>query len=371
MGRGKSRPDGQYEVKVTVDHDFEGKPIRKSFYSPKSKADARRKAEEYKIEIAIKKQTGKMSVNDTFEQVVEKLYAEKSKVIRDSTQNVQLSAIRKNFYPELRKRKISSIKTTELKQIFADLAQDKAHSTLELFYAYVSSVFNFALDNDIIHKSPMFKRAYLSELGEETEEKRAYTADQISDVLNYCQDHPSQTSLAVHMMLQYGLSKSETLGLTHDVIEEKIFKVVQSLTMQNNIPTITKTKNKHRKRALPLFEATCELISKVEFEKDCKYLFSRKGKLMNVTTFTRHFDKFMKEMSDHYAEQGKDIPPLHCHELRHSRATFWGEKVKNEEGILAFIRSMGWSSTRMVDVYVKNDIEFVTKVLTEMEKKDT
>ena len=43
----------------------------------------------------------------------------------------------------------------------------------------------------------------------------------------------------------------------------------------------------------------------------------------------------------------------------------------DEEGILAFIRSMGWSSTRMVDVYVKNDIEFVTKVLTEMEKKDT
>ena len=61
MGRGKSRPDGQYEVKVTVDHDFEGKAIRKSFYSSKSKADARRKADEYKIELAIKKQNLTMS----------------------------------------------------------------------------------------------------------------------------------------------------------------------------------------------------------------------------------------------------------------------------------------------------------------------
>lgn len=39
-----------YEVKITVDKTFDGKLIRKSFYSSVSKADARAQAEQYKID---------------------------------------------------------------------------------------------------------------------------------------------------------------------------------------------------------------------------------------------------------------------------------------------------------------------------------
>ena len=44
------RNDGYYEVKAVVDRTFDGKPIYKSFYSSKSKTDARAKAEAYKLE---------------------------------------------------------------------------------------------------------------------------------------------------------------------------------------------------------------------------------------------------------------------------------------------------------------------------------
>ena len=51
MGRpGKEKPtrsDGLYEIKATVGRRFDGTPIRKSFYSSVSKADA--KAEKYRI----------------------------------------------------------------------------------------------------------------------------------------------------------------------------------------------------------------------------------------------------------------------------------------------------------------------------------
>ena len=57
MGRPKkdapNRADGLYEVKVTIGKDFSGKLIRKSFYSTVSKADARAKAEQYKIDHAV------------------------------------------------------------------------------------------------------------------------------------------------------------------------------------------------------------------------------------------------------------------------------------------------------------------------------
>ena len=39
-----------YEVKINLGTDWTGKTIRKSFYSKKSKADARRKAEKYRAQ---------------------------------------------------------------------------------------------------------------------------------------------------------------------------------------------------------------------------------------------------------------------------------------------------------------------------------
>ena len=62
MGRPKkeepNRKDGMYEVKVTVGKNFKGDPIRKSFYSAISKADAKAKAEQYKINQAVHNATG-------------------------------------------------------------------------------------------------------------------------------------------------------------------------------------------------------------------------------------------------------------------------------------------------------------------------
>ena len=52
MPRKKSPPrraDNRYEVKITVGKDMYGKSLRKSFYSEKSRADAERLAEEWKI----------------------------------------------------------------------------------------------------------------------------------------------------------------------------------------------------------------------------------------------------------------------------------------------------------------------------------
>ena len=62
MGRPKkekpNRKDGCYEIKATVGTADDGTPIRKSFYSTKSKEDARRKAEQYKVQQELQEQTG-------------------------------------------------------------------------------------------------------------------------------------------------------------------------------------------------------------------------------------------------------------------------------------------------------------------------
>ena len=57
-----NRKDGLYEVKITTGKTLDGKLIRKSFYSSISKDDARRQAEEWKINQKVDKQTGNIFV---------------------------------------------------------------------------------------------------------------------------------------------------------------------------------------------------------------------------------------------------------------------------------------------------------------------
>ena len=361
MGRkGKSRPDGQYEVKVTVDHDFEGKPIRKSFYSPKSKADARRKAEEYKIEIAIKKQTGKLSANDSFEKVFEQLYAIKAKTVRASTHELQHMAVKKHFCSAFKDRKMNTIKQFEIKNIFIDLSESGyAQSTMNLMYTLISEIFKFAIDNDIIYKNPMPKRTALQSIIESNEkkEKRFYTLKQTKYVLDYCNDHPCQTAFAVHMMLTYGLSKSETLGLTKGAIDltNHLVHIFQGVTLQNGKSTATKTKNKHRKRNLPLLNGTSVLFSKIDFSPKSEFLFTYDDELIYINTFVRHYNRFMKDMSKYYSENGINVPVLNMHELRHTRATIMVKRAKKRKNFLAVLRTLGWSSEKMVDVYAHTE----------------
>ena len=60
MPRKKStkRADGSYEYKATIGKDLHGKAIRKSFYSSKSLAHAKAKAQEYIIASQVSALTG-------------------------------------------------------------------------------------------------------------------------------------------------------------------------------------------------------------------------------------------------------------------------------------------------------------------------
>ena len=353
------RADGLYEVKVTVDHDFDGKPIRKSFYSSKSEKDARRKAEDYKVQLMIKKQTGQVVADNSFRSIVESLYSLKRKVVRPKTAASQKAIIVNHFYPVFENRKIANIKQKDIKDLFLSFGSKYSETTLKLWFSLLAEIFTFAIANDFLSKNPMPKKV-ITEVGREKSEKKAYTADQIKKVLDYCDNNSGQISLAVHFMLKYGLSRSETLGLTHTAIdlEQKTFSVVQGITVQNNRSAVTQPKNKHRKRVLPLFESTIELINKISFE-DCDFIFSYESKMMVVGTFDYRYARWMKQMSDYYAAQGIDVPVLKAHELRHSRATAWVKEIEDAENLIAVLRALGWSSSKMVDVYAHTDVEYL------------
>ena len=61
-----NREDGRYEVKIVVGKTLQGKLIRKSFYSTISKADAKRQADEWRINQKVAEQTGSVFVQKQY-----------------------------------------------------------------------------------------------------------------------------------------------------------------------------------------------------------------------------------------------------------------------------------------------------------------
>ena len=63
----KSKSNRPYEFKITLGKDVNGKLIRKSFYSSKSRTDAKRKAEKFKAQYELELLCGaKRSVQKSY-----------------------------------------------------------------------------------------------------------------------------------------------------------------------------------------------------------------------------------------------------------------------------------------------------------------
>lgn len=69
----------------------------------------------------------------------------------------------------------------------------------------------------------------------------------------------------------------------------------------------------------------------------------------------------MRDMHNYYAEQGIEIPKLHPHELRHTRATLWVNKGLN---LYAIANVLGHSDLKMLRKrYAHENVESTREML--------
>lgn len=61
-----TRKDNRYEYKLTLGRDIHGKPLRKFFYSTVSLADAKKKAEEFRVASEVSARTGEAFVRKSY-----------------------------------------------------------------------------------------------------------------------------------------------------------------------------------------------------------------------------------------------------------------------------------------------------------------
>lgn len=368
MGRPKkekpNRSDGRYEVKVTVGHSFDGTPIRKSFYSTISKADALAKAEQYKIDSIVTDITGEVfeSHDMTFRQWSEKWLKSIQGTVKNSTFDKHYRAIVQNhLLPAFGKRSIQSIRQIDVQMYFNGKSSEMAHETLRMHKTCLYRLFESAVINDIVPKNPVYSIVINSSV--KPQEKHAYTQEQFDTVLEYCHIHKYGAAIAT--MLLCGVSRSELLGIRWDDVDivNCIIHIRQGVTEQKNPSTgkielvIGELKNKFRKRDIP---AEPDLIDLLEtLPHNSEYVFCTKhGKAYRPEKWSeQRYRPFMRDL----LQKHPDIPALSPHELRHTRATLL---VNSGANLYAVASMLGHADLSMLRKhYVHTDTESIRNLL--------
>ena len=348
------RNDGYYEVKAVVDRTFDGKPIYKSFYSSKSKTDARAKAEAYKIDQMQKQeQIERMTFEDYAADYLERL----KQHVRANTYSTSECVFRLHLVPFFGDMELRRIKKADVEKFIAVMQKQYQVSYIKKQIGDFAALMNDAMYNGYIDKPPCHNLKYKQA---EKKEKRVYTAEQVNQVLTFCKQH--EFGLRIHIMLSYGMSCSEFLGITLDDVdfENCTISINKGATPAKGAKmTISAPKNPHRNRVVAISKETADWI-----RKDCKYKYVANPYDNNVIPshpFHKLYYAFMNDMHDYYLVKGYDVPVLNPHELRHTRATLWVNEGRN---LFAIAEMLGWSDLKMLrKVYGHPDIQELRKNL--------
>lgn len=338
---------GLYEVKITVGKDINGRLRRKSFYSPISKADARRKADEWKLQREVANQTGLNFTEKrvTFEAWAQQWLEAKRGAVKPFTyQNTYRVKLEKYIIPYFGKADLAAIRQIDIQKFlnsYAHLSEDM----LDTFRMILRSIFDSAVDNDLCFKNPaknvQIKSTY------QPEGRRVYTKEQADKLFDYAVE---TGQLDMMILLKTGLRRSELLALKWEDVDtdNQLIHVKAAVTPSVHGNVEGGTKSKSGTRAVPISREISEMLKAV---KDTGYVIEgENGKFLSPTTYAKRFSDAM-----HEAAENLGIPELTPHELRHTFGT-----LLREAGADAYTiqHVLGHSDINITaKIYIHNDID--------------
>lgn len=361
MGRPrKEKPthsSGMYRYCKTIGHNFDGSAVKKVFYSSKSKADARRMAEEFVASDAVRQLTGESLVEsrENFENWANQWLAtmKDGKVKEHTYRFTYESNVRKYLIPFFGKAKLKDIKQIDIQRYFNSVANDGkplAKSTLDKHKMILKSIFDSAIDNDLIYKNPVKNISY-PEVSD-AKVKRVYSAEQAEKVRKYCLE---RQYFDIFLMLETGIRRSELLGLMWTDVDfaERFIHIQRGVTQTTGKIVIGDTKTKNSDRFIPISTSVADVLKVLK--RDTIYVFG-KDVPVSPNSYSKTFAKKMKGISENVS-----VPELTPHELRHTFGTLLREKGVD---IYTIQKVMGHSDISVTaSVYVHNDLEVLREKL--------
>lgn len=307
-----NRADGRYEVKITTRRALDGKPIRKSFYSEISKEDARRQAENWKIQREVADRTGKglLQQERTFaDWAAEWLATYKKPKVKPHTFDFTYRVnVEKYMIPFFGKQQLAEI-TPVMVQTYFNEHSYLAQSNLKRHRSILHSIFEQAINNELCYKNPVQDITYKSK--KPAVVKQAYTEKQSIAAQEYAKSH--EGGVFVYLVLNTGMRRSEALGLMWADIDfkEKTVAVNRAVTPNTTDPKDGELKSKTSHRTIPVSDAFIGYMRSIKSGDG--YVLGNGPLFCTIDAFDWGYKKFMNQMS-----RDLNIPYLSPHELRHS-----------------------------------------------------
>lgn len=360
MGRPKKEKPNHgsvYEVKVTIGKSFDGSSIRKSFYSSISKADAKAKAEQYKVNQAVQDITGEITTPKkatTFSTWALKwLETYKRGVVKTHTYLYTYeSNVKKYIIPFFQNAHLADIRQIDIQNYFNNVKNPDgtplAKSTLDKQKMILKAIFDAAIDNDLCIKNPVKNIKYKNV--SDKVEKHVYTKEQAQKVMRYAREIGE---IGVCIMLETGIRRSELLGLQWSDIDtsQRVMHIQRAVVQTRGEILIDKPKTETSDRWIPL--STEFVLWIASLQHSGKYVIGT-DEPQSPSTYAKSFSRFMRKVS---AEE--DVPVLSPHELRHTFGTLLRESGVD---IYTIQRIMGHSDISVTaSVYVHNDIDVLRR----------
>lgn len=357
-----------YEVKITIGKEPNGKLKRKSFYSDISKSDAKRKAEEWKIESALAKSSGEIALlkGVTFKDWSLKWLEvyKKPNVDPNTYEYTYRINVEKHLLPYFGSSKLQGISPVDV-QSFFNTKTDLSESVLKKLHMCLKSIFDTAIDNDLCLKNPIKNIKIKSEASKS--EKQVYDSLQINQIKLYAVNIMPE----VAVLLETGLRRGELLGLMWADLDfqNKTLSVNRSVAdsaapKENKKRTVKINPPKWGSyRIIPLTDWCLSVFKNLP--KNSEYIFPGiDGEPQSPNTWSQKLKRFMKSI-----EIELELPALSAHELRHTYGT---DLRRKDVDIYTIQKIMGHKDIKMTsEIYVHNEIEVLRTQLKHEENKGT
>ena len=345
---------GQYEYKATIGKAFDGKPIRKSFYSPKSLAEAKAKAQEFIIEQETAARAGETFIKDKYtfgEWALKWLEVYKKPTVSENTYITTYEIpVRKHLIPYFGKAELTSIKNIDVRNFFSQSQQTMSVSLLHKLKITLSAIFETAIENDLCVKNPAKNIEYKS--GVDKNDKKVYSDDQIKMAKQFFYDDMPEAFL----LLETGLRRGEMLGLMWKDInfENKSLSVNRSIAEKRGGGITIMPPKWESYRTIPISDELIKLLHSLPH--DSLYIFPNiNGDIAKPHNWSQKLERHMKALNSKYPS----IPTLTAHELRHTRGT---ELRRSGVDIYTIQKIMGHKDINVTaNIYVHDDIETTRK----------
>ena len=280
-------------------------------------------------------------VIDTFEDVAHRWLENyvKKRLKRGTIERYE-SMLNRIIIPVIGLKGINKIKRSDIKALLNNaLDQGISRSTVELIRTVVSSIFNTAIDEELVKDNPttnILKSLNLKK--EQQKEINPYTKDEVRQFLDICKNHYPQSYSFFMTAFSTGLRLGELLALNWPDINlsERTIKVSKTYKCGE----ISGTKN-GKTRFVDISDKLYEVLS-AEHKKTGIAFVNKKGKRHEQNTMGKHFKRILKN---------HDLRVIKFHDIRH---TFVSLLISSGANIVYVKEQAGHSSIKMtIDVYSK------------------